>query len=213
MAWYLNLCAFVENEGSHHQFVSWCLIKAAVEKSAYNAWSIGVRLLNLLNCKIGYWTFWTIQNRVNNPLDVVLVEVVFLFLPVTHHVVVHTGLNYQGCMIEQSVVAWGRCPYHPMEEMRKTKGGRDVYKGRFFQSPGLAPTFQVRCAPWFLELLLPWKLLIFLNKNDFLAGLHGTCGWSEIQAPGTVRKQCSRGKDSNLRELVQVRCPSRLETK
>lgn len=34
-----------------------------------------------------------------------------------------------------------------MEEMRRTEGVRDVYKGRFFQSPGLAPTFQVYMAP------------------------------------------------------------------
>ncbi|CAN6236871.1 unnamed protein product [Urochloa humidicola] len=34
-----------------------------------------------------------------------------------------------------------------MEEMRKIEGVRDVYKGRFFQSPGLAPTFQVYMAP------------------------------------------------------------------
>jgi len=34
-----------------------------------------------------------------------------------------------------------------MEEMRKIEDVRDVYKGRFFQSPGLAPTFQVYMAP------------------------------------------------------------------
>ncbi|GJM90006.1 hypothetical protein PR202_ga06242 [Eleusine coracana subsp. coracana] len=34
-----------------------------------------------------------------------------------------------------------------MEEMRKIDEVRDVYKGRFFQSPGLAPTFQVYMAP------------------------------------------------------------------
>ncbi|CAO2033974.1 unnamed protein product [Urochloa humidicola] len=34
-----------------------------------------------------------------------------------------------------------------MEEMRKIDDVRDVYKGRFFQSPGLAPTFQVYMAP------------------------------------------------------------------
>ncbi|CAN6242743.1 unnamed protein product [Urochloa humidicola] len=34
-----------------------------------------------------------------------------------------------------------------MEEMRKIHDVRDVYKGRFFQSPGLAPTFQVYMAP------------------------------------------------------------------
>ncbi|RLM78670.1 uncharacterized protein C2845_PM12G00890 [Panicum miliaceum] len=34
-----------------------------------------------------------------------------------------------------------------MEEMRKIEAVRDVYKGRFFQSPGLAPTFQVYMAP------------------------------------------------------------------
>nr|CAB3445302.1 unnamed protein product [Digitaria exilis] len=34
-----------------------------------------------------------------------------------------------------------------MEEMRKIENVRDVYKGRFFQSPGLAPTFQVYMAP------------------------------------------------------------------
>ncbi|KAL6848379.1 hypothetical protein ACP4OV_021673 [Aristida adscensionis] len=32
-------------------------------------------------------------------------------------------------------------------EMKKLEGVRDVYKGRFFQSPGLAPTFQVYMAP------------------------------------------------------------------
>ncbi|CAN6227069.1 unnamed protein product [Urochloa humidicola] len=34
-----------------------------------------------------------------------------------------------------------------MEEMRKIDDVRDIYKGRFFQSPGLAPTFQVYMAP------------------------------------------------------------------
>ncbi|RLN09182.1 uncharacterized protein C2845_PM11G12340 [Panicum miliaceum] len=34
-----------------------------------------------------------------------------------------------------------------MEEMRKIEDVRDVYKGQFFQSPGLAPTFQVYMAP------------------------------------------------------------------
>ncbi|CAL5024491.1 unnamed protein product [Urochloa decumbens] len=34
-----------------------------------------------------------------------------------------------------------------MEEMRKIEDVRDIYKGRFFQSPGLAPTFQVYMAP------------------------------------------------------------------
>jgi hypothetical protein len=40
-----------------------------------------------------------------------------------------------------------------MEEMLKIDEVRDVYRGRFFQSPGLAPTFQVRPTPWWLELL------------------------------------------------------------
>ncbi|TVU33670.1 hypothetical protein EJB05_25502, partial [Eragrostis curvula] len=34
-----------------------------------------------------------------------------------------------------------------IEEMRRIDEVRDVYKGRFFQSPGLAPTFQVYMAP------------------------------------------------------------------
>ncbi|XP_062224326.1 uncharacterized protein LOC133922837 [Phragmites australis] len=34
-----------------------------------------------------------------------------------------------------------------IEEMQKIEEVRDVYKGRFFQSPGLAPTFQVYMAP------------------------------------------------------------------
>ncbi|KAJ1277523.1 hypothetical protein BS78_04G010900 [Paspalum vaginatum] len=34
-----------------------------------------------------------------------------------------------------------------IKEMQKIEDVRDVYKGRFFQSPGLAPTFQVYMAP------------------------------------------------------------------
>lgn len=96
-----------------------------------------------------------------------------------------------------------------MEEMRRTEGVRDVYKGRFFQSPGLAPTFQVSCAT-----LLPRtppppppleRSFVFPGpepKNGFLAGLHGTCGRSEIQAPGAVWEQRSGGKD--FAQLTQM---------
>jgi hypothetical protein len=31
-----------------------------------------------------------------------------------------------------------------MEEMKNIEEVRDVYKGRFLRSPGLAPTFQVK---------------------------------------------------------------------
>jgi hypothetical protein len=61
----------------------------------------------------------------------------------------------------------------------------------------------------------PLKVFVFSKQNDFLAGLHGTCGWSEIQAPGTVWKQCSRGKDLNSDSewlIVSILCGSRLKT-
>ncbi|XP_062217952.1 uncharacterized protein LOC133918214 isoform X2 [Phragmites australis] len=49
-----------------------------------------------------------------------------------------------------------------IEEMQKIEGVRDVYKGRFFQSPGLAPTFQVYMA---LVVGHKYKLLARYGNN------------------------------------------------
>ncbi|OEL37461.1 hypothetical protein BAE44_0001520 [Dichanthelium oligosanthes] len=49
-----------------------------------------------------------------------------------------------------------------IEEMRKIEDVRDVYKGRFLQSPGLAPTFQVYMAPM---VGLKYKLLARYGNN------------------------------------------------
>ncbi|XP_066324743.1 uncharacterized protein [Miscanthus floridulus] len=65
-----------------------------------------------------------------------------------------------------------------MEEMWKIEGVRDVYKGRFFQSPGLAPTFQVYMAP----VVGPkYKLLARYGNNVQEVMVETTLGKEELK--------------------------------
>ncbi|CAD6340865.1 unnamed protein product [Miscanthus lutarioriparius] len=65
-----------------------------------------------------------------------------------------------------------------MEELRKIEGVRDVYKGRFFQSPGLAPTFQVYMAP----VVGPkYKLLARYGNNVQEVMVETTLGKEELK--------------------------------
>nr|AGT16201.1 S1 RNA-binding domain-containing protein [Saccharum hybrid cultivar R570] len=65
-----------------------------------------------------------------------------------------------------------------MEELRKIEGVRDVYKGRFFQSPGLAPTFQVYMA----TVVGPkYKLLARYGNNVQEVMVETTLGKEELK--------------------------------
>ncbi|XP_066324652.1 uncharacterized protein [Miscanthus floridulus] len=65
-----------------------------------------------------------------------------------------------------------------MEELQKIEGVRDFYKGRFFQSPGLAPTFQVYMAP----VVGPkYKLLARYGNNVQEVMVETTLGKEELK--------------------------------
>lgn len=82
-----------------------------------------------------------------------------------------------------------------IKELQQIEGIQSISKGRFFLSPGLAPTFQVWTMTYsrFSEHLLSKSITCF-QIYLFHVGLYGIHVWESVQVACSSRKQSTRGK-------------------